>query len=247
MKEQRFQQILDILDTQKFASVEMLSKTLFVSMPTVRRDLSELQEMGLIARSHGGALLKDSDFIGSPIAFRNGINTSEKQLLSIEASKLLHDNCTIFLDESSTTFNIIREIPKYQNIRVVTNSLPALLELYKYHIPCYCLGGEFVENTMSYVGSMTEEMVARIGIDIMFFSSSALSARGLIADYSDTSTSLRRKVCEQTNTIVFLCDKSKFGKNGSYVLMPVSKVDYFITNGNFPYEINFGSAKIIKI
>lgn len=75
MKEQRFQQILDILDTQKFASVEMLSKTLFVSMPTVRRDLSELQEMGLIARSHGGALLKDSDFIGSPIAFRNGINT----------------------------------------------------------------------------------------------------------------------------------------------------------------------------
>ena len=53
MKEQRFQQILDILDTQKFASVEMLSKTLFVSMPTVRRDHKELQEKVHIERSNG--------------------------------------------------------------------------------------------------------------------------------------------------------------------------------------------------
>lgn len=247
MKEDRYQKILDILSCDNYVSVEALSRALYVSLPTIRRDLSAMQDMGLVIRSHGGVIKRRSGQDDSPILFRTGVNAGEKLRLARAASQLLHNDCVVFMDESTTTLHVIDQIPNYKNITVVTNSVSVMNLLYKYRIHCHCLGGEFSVDTMSFYGSATEEMAERFGIDLMFFSCSAINHQGQIVDYCGPANSLRRKVVQLAQTKVFLCDKSKFCKRGEYVLMPLSQADYIVTNGKLPADYDIGNAKLITI
>lgn len=247
MKEERFEKILDILSEKDYVSVESLSRALYVSMPTVRRDLNTMQDMGLVVRSHGGVIQRRSEKDGGPAVFRMGINAGEKLKLDKAAAKLLRDNCMIFMDESTTTLHIIDQLSTYKNITVVTNNISVLQLASKYRVPTICLGGETRYDTMSFYGQDAEEMVTRFGIDIMFFSSSAVTARSWIADYSAPANSLRRQVAKIADKKVFLCDKSKFLKTGAYMLMPLSQADHIITNAPMPAEIDYGQAKLTVV
>lgn len=243
MKEERYQKILDILSEGKYVSVESLSRELYVSMPTIRRDLTAMQEMGLVARSHGG-VIRISGLDAPPITFRIGVNSGEKIRLAEEAAKFLRNDCVIFLDESTTTLHIIDHLPRFKNVKVVTNSMSVLQNLYRHKVQAYCLGGEFSRDAMSFYGRDAENMVKRFGIDFMFFSSSAVNRKGYIVDYSEGANSLRRCVLEQAETKVFLCDKSKYGKHGAYTLAAVSEVDHLILNAPLPEDIYLGDAKV---
>ena len=70
MKNERYEKIMNILAERGYASVDRLSKELFVSMPTVRRDLNTMQDIGLVVRSHGGVMPRLSDMDGGPAVFR---------------------------------------------------------------------------------------------------------------------------------------------------------------------------------
>lgn len=246
MKQERHQRILDILSDGEYASIESLSRALYVSMPTIRRDLTAMQEMGLVIRSHGGVIQRTGTD-ASPLSFRTGVNSGEKLRLAKAASALLRDDIVVFMDESSTTLHIIDHMSPYSNIKIVTNSMSVLHQVNKYKMQAYCLGGEFSRDTMSFYGRSTEDMVSHFGIDIMFFSSSGLNRRGLIVDYSEGANSLRRRVLEQSVTKVFVLDKTKFGKNGAYALLPLREVDYIVANAPIPPEYNTGDAVSIII
>lgn len=247
MKEERYEKIMDILEHSSFVTVEELSQKLYVSMPTVRRDLNELQKMGLVIRSHGGAMRRTSMNVGQPVMIRNSVKAAEKLRLAQAASKLLYDDCVVFLDESSTTLHIIDSIPNYKNITVVTNSLSVLVQLNKYEIPAYCVGGKLDTDNQSFVGSMAEEMVKRFGIDIMFFSTSGINEKSMIVDYCEGANDLRRHALPYAHKKVFLCDSSKFGKRATYSLCLLSEVDTILVDAPLPDYMNTGSAEVIVI
>ncbi len=247
MKEERYKKILELLSPGNYVSVDTLSRNLYVSTPTIRRDLNALQEMGFVLRNHGGAILKIENSTGSPIAFRFGVNSNSKIRLAKEASKLLRNNISIFMDESTTTLHIMDILPQYRNINVVTNSLSVLQYAYKSHISAFCLGGRLSNDTMSFLGQEAEEMVSRYGIDIMFFSSSGLNRHGMIVDYNGLSCALRRKALEASDIKVFLCDQSKFNKNSAYSLAALSDMDYAFIDAPLPDNIKGGKANIIVV
>jgi DeoR/GlpR family transcriptional regulator of sugar metabolism len=77
--EERRKQILDILEKRKYVSVEEFANLLYVSLPTVRRDLKELEREGVLSRTHGGASWNMSDRFLAPFAMREKMNRREKQ------------------------------------------------------------------------------------------------------------------------------------------------------------------------
>ncbi len=247
VKSERYEKIMNILAESGYASVDRLSEELFVSMPTVRRDLNTMQDLGLVVRSHGGVALRLSDMDGGPTFFRMGVNSQEKLRLDKAAAKLLRDNCMVFMDESTTTLHIIDQMSTYKNITVVTNSISVLQLAAKYRVPTICLGGETCYDTMSFYGYEAEELITHFGIDIMFYSSSAITSGSWIADYSAQANALRRRALQQADMKVFLCDKSKFLKPGAYMLMPLCEADHIITNSPLPHELNTGAACVTVV
>lgn len=230
LKEERYDKILEIIDEETYTSAQDLSRRLYVSLPTVRRDLAELQKRGLIHRSHGGAKKIGTEHIVTPIDFRKTLNPSEKRKICCEAAKLIKDNDIVFIDASTTAVHIVDFLTDKKCITVVTNSTDLSLALHQKHIKTYCTGGEIQSNSLGYAGCYAEEFIRNFNIDIMFFSSYGVSAGSMIADVSLPETMLRKTAARCSEKVVLLCDHSKFGLTAPYNLMHVDAVDHIVTN-----------------
>ena len=227
MKKQRQKQILEIIGRDKFVTVDTLAKALFVSLPTIRRDLGELQKQGFITRSHGGACVRTLD--DTPFDFRTGKVPSVKLSMAKAAATLIHSGDTVFIDGSTSCLHIGDNISG--EVTVVTNGVKTALSLARHdNITVYCTGGELIKNSLSYAGVRAEQFADDFFFDKMFFSSSALDNDGNITDYSLAETSLRRKVMQKSRQKIFLCDKSKHGKAQGCFVARLCDIDTVISD-----------------
>lgn len=224
--EGRKKDIFDILCEKKRISVSELSKMLYVCEMTIRRDLSEMEKEGLIKRYRGGAIYIEGTEL--PITRRMYLNEDEKRILAKKAEIYLADNTTVFIDSSSTCHYIIPHIKKFNNIKIVTNSINALLSAAKLHIPCFLIGGEYYEQDMCFVGSVSEQYAKNINVDMAFFTTKGLSKDGIISDTDLGQTMVRYSIMKNAKKSIFLFEKEKIGKKYLHTLCRADTVDLII-------------------
>ena len=184
-------------------AVKELSSQLFVCEMTIRRDLSEMEKCGYLNRYNGGAVLSQSEgFL--PIEARMKLHDKEKKLLSDRIEKHLKDDMTVYVDSSSTCLHVIPVLARFKNVKMVTNSVLAVLTAAKYHVPCTVCGGRYFERDMCLVGSIAESALNDINADAAFFSARGVSADGLITDDDEAQTAVRKVVLKNCPINVFL-------------------------------------------
>ena len=199
-------------------SVSALSKTLYVSEMTVRRDLAEMEKGGYLTRYRGGAVLKQSDG-EMPVSERYFMNKEEKRELAARAALYLTDDMTVFLDSSSTCLYLLPHLAKHRGITLVTNSVKTLLSAAELHIPTILVGGEYYEQDMCLVGSLAEESVRALNVDVAFFTTAAYDEKaGVISDFDLRQTAIRRLILKNTKKSIFLFESYKLGKRLLYTL-----------------------------
>ncbi len=224
---QRQKDILRILKEKKRVSVSDMASQLFVSEMTIRRDFKEMEQNSLLTRYHGGAIYYEKS-IEYPIELRRLIGAKEKKILSCRAKKYLKDGQIIYIDSSSTSSYIIPYLKEYKGIKVITNSVPALMMLAKIHVPCVLTGGDYCETDMCLVGRAAEEFVRDINPDIAFFSSLGLSDDGYITDVDERQLSIRKILLKNCGKIIFMFDSSKLHKKYTYTLCHRDAADEII-------------------
>lgn len=214
---ERQKEILEILYKKSRVSVKELSKALYVTEMTVRRDLSEMEKGGFLRRFRGGAVLKIN--AGEmPISERLLLDREEKGELAEMCLRYLGDGISIFIDSSSTCQYILPYLSRYKNITVITNSISAVLTLGKMHIPCVLVGGEYYEQDMCTVGPLAERYVKELNVDVAFFTTAAISNDGVISDFDLKQTIIRKYIMENAKSNIFLFEKEKFGKKHLHTL-----------------------------
>lgn len=213
----RQQEILNILYGTGRASVVELSKKLYVSEMTIRRDLAEMQRGGYLRRYRGGAILR-AETREMPITERLLVDKNEKMWLCQQCERYLSDNMTIYLDSSSTCQYMIPFIGKLKNVLLVTNSVNTLISASALHIPCLLIGGEYYEQDMCLVGSIAEEYARGLNVDVAFFTTAAYSEDGIISDFDVRQTAIRKILMQNSKKNVFLFESSKLNKKLPYTL-----------------------------
>ena len=246
-RHERAQAILSLLSRNGSMSVEALSRELFVSAPTIRRDLNEMQRSGMLLRTHGGAVPLADGQIEMPIGMRNVLHLPEKLRLARAAAGLVHSGNVIFIDASSTALHIIDHLSQVEGLVVLTNSIQAMLLLQKAGIRTYCTGGAMIGQSLALAGSAAERMIADFNIDLMFFSSRGVNAQGWIVDYGEEETELRRLLIRQAGRRVFLCDQSKFGVSCTYHVARLADMDFIITDAPLPRDYPTGRAQCMVV
>ncbi len=222
----REQAIIDIIDEKGFMSVNELSKLLYTSQSSIRRDLARLEEKKLIKRTHGGAVLAKDTKSLSPFYARKATHTEQKKAAAEKAAPLLSDSISVMLDGSSTALQILPYIKDYKAIRVFTNNIYTYKSAVDMGIEAYCLGGTASADSEILSGSITEDAVSRLYVDILFFSSKCINENGDISDPVDAETRLRKIMLEHAKTKVFLYDSSKIGTTALFKLCNISDIDY---------------------
>lgn len=223
----RKKDIFDILCEEGRVSVAKLAEVLYVSEMTIRRDLREMEDEGILKRYRGGAVLITSHN-EMPIAQRFFVDEREKKLLSNQAAKFLDNNLTVYIDSSSTCLYIIPHMSKFKNITVITNSVNALLSASKLKIDCIMIGGRYYPQDMCFVGSLAERYAEQFNVDVAFFSSQGISEDGIISDCDIRQTMIRKVIMENSGKNIFLFEKSRVNQKYLYTVCRKDDVDEVI-------------------
>lgn len=238
MKTTQEKNVLEILETQQYASVDELAGALHVSASTVRRTLETLQQKGLVTRTHGGVKINADNNFSPSFTFRIHQNSFEKKKIALSAIKLIKNGDIIFLDGSTSAFYIAEYLKEFENIRVITNGIDTLSLLSKNNILAYSTGGQVsTENPSVLVGRYAEDMICNFHADITFFSAQAMDNSGEIYDCFEDEIFLRRAMIKNAKTKVFLCDNTKVGKTSPYHLCSLKDIDYVVSNSSLPNSI----------
>lgn len=217
MKEEQIDKLLGIIEENGFATVKYISRTIYASESTVRRQLSELERMGLVVRSYGGAELK-KDTVNTPIELRLQKNHKQKNIIAKKAAEFVKENSTVFIDASSTCQHMAQYLSEKKFITVYTYSAKLCEILTKCGIKrVFCLGGLYSPTSKVFTGEYAVSMAQKVYYDCFFFSSSGFSD-GIISDYSEEETHIRRVVLSNSKMKYFLCDSEKFGKRSQNIL-----------------------------
>lgn len=249
---ERQKKILELLENEGSVSVSRLSQSLGVTEETVRRDLEKLEKQECLRRTHGGAVpIGDSTYEAS-LEKRKLINVESKQKMAKEASKYIAPGDTVFLDASTTTFFMARELKNIKNITVITNSLRVVNELAGAEgVKLISVGG-IVSDNQSFVGSLAERAIEEnYFASKMFFSSKGITADAGILESNELECGIKQKMLINSKTKYYLCDKSKMGSVGFVKLAPFETIDCLITDtepdGRLKEKFDEYEIKIIKI
>lgn len=230
LKKERQNTILELIRDRKYCTVTFLSRQLFVAPITVRRDLLELEEGGLITRCHGGATIPDYENREVPFEVRNKQNHATKEYLAKIASTYIKPGDTVFLDASSTVSHITKFLTREMNLTVITNSPYVLEKLREKHILCYLTGGMPVENSYALLGSLARQAIRGFYANVCFFSAQGISEDGVISDQSEEETALRKEMIRNAQKQYFIFDDSKLGKHFTFKLCRQEEITGVITN-----------------
>lgn len=240
---ERQNEILRRIKENKRAAVSALATELYVSEATIRRDLAEMESMGLIERSHGGALLPENAEEIS-IFFRMEKNASEKERAATKALPHIPPFKSVFIDSSSTALALAERIDLHYKT-VVTNNLQTAIQLSKKpNINLILLGGTVQFNTNSTKGSWTVRQLEDFAFDLMISSCAGVIGNEVF-ERSLEQKEIKRAAFQHCQKHVLLVDHTKFSAQGTYRLASLSEYDLIVIDAPPPYELEVGGAKLV--
>jgi len=210
----REKQILEILLKEKRATVQQLAASLYISEPSVRRDLASLEKQNLIKRVHGGAVIEETALSKNKIPFliREYEQSSAKVQIAQKAISLVNDNVVVFLDASTSCYYLIPFLATKRNLTVITNGVKALSKLAEYDITTFSTGGALVNSCLVLVGEEACSTVESFHADVAFFSCRGVSDDGYLTDIAREENIVRKRMIQNAKRSYLLCATEKFGK-----------------------------------
>lgn len=218
---QRRQLILDRLVTEGQVLVTDLSREWSVSEDTVRRDLRDLAEEGLVQRVHGGAL-RASLATGS-YERREGLSLEAKALLGRAGAALVRPGQLVAIDGGTSNLQLVRALPIDLRCTVVTHSPLIAAELRNHrNIEVLLIGGRLFRHSQVALGTETAEAVRRLRTDLFF-----LGATGLHPETGATTgdweeAAIKRTFCQGAAETVLLVSPEKWGAASPYQIVPAA-------------------------
>ncbi len=237
--------ILEYLKEHKSATVDELCKAIFVSEPTMRRDLASLAAAGKIIRTHGGAAYKNEMGENLPLAYREREHSDAKSAIGRKCLSLIKDGDVIMVDGSSSALALLRELGDKKSVIVVTNSAKAALILAESKIKTFVTGGELMSGSYAYVDSYAEDFLRSFNADVCFFSVRTLTMGGLLTDNAISENAVRRVMMAQSKKSVLMLDSQKIGEPCISTLCRLDDVDFVVCEQDISEKFKDHAEKFI--
>lgn len=229
-RQNRFSQILSILEEKKFVSTKELENLLFVSSATIRRDLAEMARSGLILRRHGGASLlpqmsAEKSYRISAIPDTTARHSSGNLKLSRLLEQKLKNDWYLFIDTPTLEAAVASALLNYRGISVVTSriTLPALLD--RLDGTVFCLGGEFDRSSCSISGNMALGSLHHFRFQCCILSDLSVGTDGSLLCSSLHRAALLRSAVQFSDQKFLLLSESD-AASGTHSVCHISQINH---------------------
>lgn len=233
---EREQNILNILKDTPSVDVKTLTRVLYASEATVRRDLRKLEQKGLIIRTHGKAV-RASAYADKNVGFdlREHLLSPVKKTLAKAAVELfVTDGSVVMLDASSTAMCAVEYLAEKKDVIVITSGLKTLEFLSQTDLKFFSTGGMAINKSASFVGQTAIATVNCFNADVAIVSCHGLSEDGFATDTSIPENDLRLAMLNRAKRKVLLMDSSKINNGFWNNLCHISLFDDVICDQPLP-------------
>jgi DeoR family transcriptional regulator of aga operon len=228
----RRKEILQLLSNNGQVLVDSLSRQFKVSEVTIRNDLDQLEKKNLLIRARGGAIkFETSVGLDQRLADKHRINHSEKARIGKHASLLVNEGDTIIIDSGSTTAEMVKNLPDFQDLTVITNALNIANQLMnKPNINMIIPGGYLRKNMLSLVGPQSEKSLRNFNVDKAFLGVDGFDTKSGIFTPSVEEARLNEIMIEVSKEVILLADSSKFKRRSFAFICSINDIDKVITD-----------------
>lgn len=227
---ERHQSILALVEQRGAVSINELTETLGVSHMTIRRDVSKLEEEGLLVSVSGGVRAVSRLAIEPSHLVKSTLNSEEKQAIGALAAARIAKNSCIYLDAGTTTLALARAILDRDDLQVVTNDFE-ITQLLIDASQCGVIhtGGTLSRENRSCVGESAARTLRHLAIDTAFISASGWDTRGIFTP-DENKVTVKETVSQVSAKNILLCDSSKFNQIATFMALPLSRFSTIITD-----------------
>ncbi|MDR0452200.1 MAG: DeoR/GlpR family DNA-binding transcription regulator [Treponema sp.] len=229
---ERHGKILESLAAAQRIEVSTLANILEVSQVTVRKDLDQLEDMGLIRREHGFALFGSMDDVGRRMA----IHYEVKRRIARAAAALVDEGETVMIESGSCCAMLAEELANTRkDVTIVTNSV--FIADHIRHAPCckiILLGGEYQPNSQVTVGSITRHTAQIFMSDKFFIGTDGFNERCGFTGKDHMRSQTVRDIAEQVRQVIILTESEKFLHQGVERTILTEDVSQVFTDDRIP-------------
>ena len=236
LPDERRRHLLSLLGSEGKLVIAELSRRLGVSGDTLRRDLHDLAEAGLVQRVHGGALPLAPT--SAPYAARQESGLAAKREVAARALRLVRPGQVLLLDGGTTVLEVARHLPTDLRLTVVTPSPPVVMALAGHPgVELILVGGRLNPRTMTVTGSSAYRALEGFNADLCLLGVCSLHPElGLTGlDYEEAE--LKRLMVRQAGETAALLTADKLGTASPYKVAEVSELTHLVTEASVPDEV----------
>ncbi|WP_109472019.1 DeoR/GlpR family DNA-binding transcription regulator [Ornithinimicrobium cavernae] len=221
-KRRRQEAIFQAISREGRVDVGALAVDLGVSAMTVRRDMADLSNRGLINRVHGGATSRQDP------AVRAEVMRAEKQAMARWVASTVVDEQFLGLDVGSTCTAIARELNARGRMTVLSNSLEALHVLRSDAVERLCVAGQ-INAEGSIIPHDVVAAVEPYALDKLILGCGGISVSRGVTYHEVKETFFRRALIDRASEVVLVADHTKLGRESSFSLGRLSLIDTLVT------------------
>lgn len=226
----RQQEIVDLARSQGRVLVDELAQRFSLSQQTVRRDLNELCEQGLLSRVHGGAVLATAT---ENLAYdaRRALSADEKDAIGQSCAAEIPNNCSLFMNIGTTTEAVARALVHHQGLLVITNNLNvASILMPSSGCEVIVAGGMVRRSDGALVGEATADFVKQFKVDFAVIGASAIDEDGALLDYDYREVRVSHALLENARQAYLVSDQSKLGRSAPVRIGHFRQLTAFFTD-----------------
>lgn len=229
IKEQRLKHILALLQSKEMVTYEILAGDLGVSEDTIRRDIEELHNNGLLSKVRGGAMMRSEN----PLSFqdRRTYLQGGKDVIALKAQQLIKNGQTIFMDGGTTVCAIAARLPINSVLRIITNNQAAVPILAKIPgIELIILGGKYDRDTYTSSGIQAVDEASRYVAELYFMGTCAIHPQFGITASLQTEGELKQAMIKSSLKTVALSNGEKLTSVEYFKVCDFDRIHALITD-----------------
>ena len=226
--------ILEWVHRDGFVSIEDLANNFQVTPQTIRRDINNLSEKGLLRRHHGGAGLTISTENYAYTA-RKVLCLSEKKRIARLLARHIPDRASLFLNIGTTTEEVAKVLLDKERLRIITNNLNAATILSgNENFEVIVAGGIVRSKDRGITGHATIDFIRQFKVDFGIIGISGIDMDGTLLDFDYREVGVARTIIANSRKVFLAADHTKFGRNAMVRLANISETDALFTDQSPP-------------
>ena len=223
--------------------VEALANAFDVTTQTIRRDLNELSQIGLLARVHGGAVVS-TRVANVAYAERRSVAAPEKQAIGAATAAMIPDGCSVILNIGTTTEEVARALVGKNDLVVITNTLNVVSILSGTPRKEIILTGGIVrQSDGAIVGDEAVEFIRRFRADFAVIGCSGIDEDGAVMDFDLREVAVSRAIVENARRTILVCDRLKFERTAPVRICSVADIHAVVTDAPPPGAFAMACAR----